>query len=191
MTLSDGDSGSPNPIYAQVFGANTMPYSGPYALMPDALAVPGNAASQPPGWDFDAGTNLYIGIDLGGVYINCGYMGQTPTFRVGANGATDRTFTGFPGVVAMNPSYNAELSTNPRYAEFIANINALSAEDRSYAVTGWFSVPSAQLLSLYANLQSSGILSVGLYDFSPGDQNYDFTQGVGPDVIDIPVYQPF
>ena len=194
VTLSDGDSGSPNPIYSQVFGANTMPYSGPYAMVPGGLAsVPdSDAASQPPGWDFDAGTNLFIGIDPGnGVPINCGYMGQTTTFRLDSNGATDRTFTGFPGVYALDITHLVTLESDPRYPAVCAAIAALPAtESAQFAVTGWFSVPAGQLAGMHSALLSSGTLTVGLHDISPGDQYYDFQQGVGLTIINIPAFAP-
>src|SRR5450759_2252218 len=99
VTLQDGDSGSPNPVYTAVFGANHMPFSGPGAQIPPMPNIPltNNYNRQPPGWDFDAGTDLYIAIPLaGGGYINCGYMGQTSTFRLDANGNTLASYTGFP-----------------------------------------------------------------------------------------------
>ena len=194
VTLSDGDSGSPNPIYSQVYGATSMPYSGPYAMMPGGLAhVPGdNSSSQPAGWDFDAGTNLYIGIALGGgSYINCGYMGQTTTYRIDGFGATDRTFTGFPGVYALDPNHIASLLDTTRYNLIVAAINNLPAADRAqFAVTGWFSVPTNQLTALYSALQSSGTLTLGLHDVSPGEQYFDFQQGVGANILDLPLFQP-
>lgn len=59
--------------------------------------------------------------------------------------------------------------------------------------TGWFSSTDASKLSaLYASL-SSGLINFTLYDVDPGDQYYDFTQGLDSSVIDVgsgPVVTP-
>ncbi|HEY8998601.1 MAG TPA: PEP-CTERM sorting domain-containing protein [Edaphobacter sp.] len=59
--------------------------------------------------------------------------------------------------------------------------------------TGWFSSTDAsKLASLYASL-SSGIIEFRLNDVDPGDQYYDFTQGLDSSVIDVgsgPVVTP-
>lgn len=134
ITLQDGDSGSPNPVYSAVFGTNTMPYSGSGILCPECVGNSSNAKSQPPGWDFDAGTSLYVAIPLqSGGYINCGYMGQTTTYQLDTNFNVVQTYTGFPGVYALTDYTMFPTAQYPRkgYSPF--------------AVTGWFSVPSAQL----------------------------------------------
>jgi hypothetical protein len=58
-----------------------------------------------------------------------------------------------------------------------------------FAVTGWFRVPPASLFDFYQALLS-GVVSVGIYDISPGDQFFDFTLGLAEDVIDIPIIIP-
>ncbi len=59
--------------------------------------------------------------------------------------------------------------------------------------TGWFSSTSAtDLAALYASL-SSGLINFNLYDVDPGDQYFDFTQGLDASVIDVgsgPVVTP-
>ena len=186
ITLSNGDTGAPNPIYEQVFGANSMPFSGPYAMLPGCLPmVPGrNAFTQPPGWDFNAGTDLYLGLDVGtGAYINCGYMSDLTTYRLDSTGATDRTFIGFPGTWALVLSNIASLQSDPRYPAVVAAINALPAADnRQFAVTGWFSVPGGQLAALYSALLSNDVLKVGLWEVDPGYAFFDFTQGAGSNI---------
>lgn len=59
--------------------------------------------------------------------------------------------------------------------------------------TGWFSSTSASTLaSLYASL-SSGVIEFRLNDVDPGDQYFDFTQGLDSSVINVgsgPVVTP-
>jgi len=59
--------------------------------------------------------------------------------------------------------------------------------------TGWFSSTDAsKLASLYASL-SSGVIDFSLYDVDPGDQYFDFTQGLDSSVINVgsgPVVTP-
>ena len=178
ITLQDGDSASPNPVYTAVFGANSMPYSGQgarYAPMNNPPAS-NNYKSQPAGWDFDAGTDLYIAIPLaGGGYINCGYMGQTTTYQLDGSGNTVQSYTGFPGVFALtDPSFQSV----PKYGY------------TSFAVTGWFSVPSNQLTGLFNTLATSGSMTLGIWDVDPGEQYYDFTQGVAATITDVPLIPP-
>src|ERR1039458_728011 len=178
ITLQDGDSGSPNPVYSTIFGANSMPYSGAGARLSPGNNLPfsNNYRSQPPGWDFDAGTDLYIAIPLpGGGYINCGYMGQTTTYRLDASGTTVATYTGFPGVYALDTPYFA---STPKQGY------------TSFAVTGWFSVPSNQLAALYSSLSTTAALTLGIWDIDPGEQYYDFTQGVAGTISDVPLIPP-
>jgi hypothetical protein len=135
-----------------------------------------NYKSQPPGCDFDAGTDLYIAIPLaGGGYINAGYMGQTNSYQLDNSGNLLATYTGFPGVYALTDS-NFQSVPKQGYS--------------SFATTGWFSVPSGQLVQLYNNLVSTGALSLGIWDIDPGDQYYDFTQGVANTITDIPLIPP-
>jgi hypothetical protein len=178
ITLQDGDSGSPNPVYTTIFGANSMPFSGAGARLSPGNNLPAsnNYRSQPPGWDFDAGTDLYIAIPLaGGGYINCGYMGQTNTFRLDASGNTLATYTGFPGVYAIDMPYFA---STPKQGY------------TSFAVTGWFSVPSSKLAALYSTLSTTSALTLGIWDIDPGEQYYDFTQGVADTITDVPLIPP-
>jgi hypothetical protein len=135
VTLQDGDSASPNPVYSAIFGANSMPYSGAGVRCPSCM--PNNATnnfrSHPPVADFDAGTDLYIAIPLaGGGHLNCGYMGQTTTYQVDANGNTIQSYTGFLGVYALTDDNTFSSSINRRgYTPF--------------AGTGWFSNPHLTL----------------------------------------------
>ena len=155
-----------------------MPYSGSGArLNPmDNLPASNNYRSQPPGWDFDAGTDLYIAIPLaGGGYINCGYMGQTTTYQLDGSGNTTQSFTGFPGVYALTASYFQNV---PKYGY------------GPFAVTGWFSVPSNQLTALFNTLATSGSMTLGIWDIDPGEQYYDFTQGVAAGITDVPLIPP-
>lgn len=162
LTLWDGDSGSPNPVYVAQFGAGHFYYT--------------RSTPQPPDFDFDGGQNLFFGfLDVFGTPVNCGYMGETTTFRLNDAGATQDVFTGFPGVFGEEDLYV---------------VNHIAAPDPYYlpafAVTGWFKVPPAHLNDLYQALLS-GIVQIGIYDISPGDQYYDFTRGLGEDVVDIPI----
>lgn len=165
VTLQDGDSGSPNPVYTAMFGAGNFPYR----------TAGGYPASQPAGYDFDAGTDLYVAIRLAdGSYINAGYMGLTTTYRLDAGGNNVQSFTGFPGVYALTDSAYSSVTKPPQYTP-------------PFAVTGWFSVPSQQLGTLYQTLTTQSTMPIGLWDTDPGDQYYDFTQGTGDDVVDIPL----
>jgi hypothetical protein len=60
--------------------------------------------------------------------------------------------------------------------------------------TGWFSSNSASLLaSLFGTLTSTGSLTFKIQDSDPGDQFYDFTQGLNASVINVaqgPVVTP-
>src|ERR1044072_7500881 len=51
ITLFDGDSGSPNPVYVDMFGPGISGSEFPYARW----------SPQPPTWDFDGGQNLWLG----------------------------------------------------------------------------------------------------------------------------------
>ena len=206
VTLADGNSGTPNPIYSSIFYISTpgdaMPYSGPnhWAAYGRTHAI-GNWASQLNGNDFDAGTDLFIAINLGGgSFINCGYMGQKTTYRLNGAGATDRTFTGFPGVYAsagwgtgqmphmLNTDNSVLYST---FSEWMRRRDALSAADGAqFAVTCWFSVPtdSTTLASLMASLTSTGTMQIGIHDIDPGDQFYDFGLGVPSGVAAISLF---
>lgn len=160
VTLQDGDSGSGNPVYVAMFGMANFPY---------------RSAMQPGNYDFDGGTDLYLAIKLAdGTYVNAGYMGLTTTYRLDAGGDTLETFTGFPGVYALTDSQYNNVTHPPQYMP-------------PFAVTGWFSVSPASLPALYQTLVSQGSMSVGIWDVDPGDQYYDFTQGTGSDIMDIPL----
>lgn len=179
VTLQDGDSGSPNPVYNAVFGANSMPYSGAGARCLTCLNSAGNAASKPEGWDFDSSTDIYIAIPLaGGGYINCGYMGQTTTYQLGGSGNSTQSYTGFPGVYALTDYSPFPVAQFPRFGY------------TPFAVTGWFSVPSGQLTALYNTLAASESMTLGIWDIDPGDEYYDFTQGVGATITDVPLIPP-
>jgi hypothetical protein len=60
--------------------------------------------------------------------------------------------------------------------------------------TGWFSSNSASLLtSLFGSLTSTGAITFRIQDSDPGDQFYDFTQGLSVNVINVgqgPVVAP-
>jgi hypothetical protein len=162
ITLYDGDSGSPNPVYVAQFGAGHFYYT--------------RSTPQPPDFDFDGGQNLFFGfLDVFGNPVNCGFMGETTTYRLDNADATHDTFTGFPGVFGETDLYviNHVAAPDPYYLP-------------AFAVTGWFRVPPAHLNDLYQALLS-GVLQVGVYDISPGDQYFDFTLGLAEDVIDIPI----
>jgi len=163
VTLEDGDSGSPNPVYTAMFGAGNFPYRS---------ADP----KQPANYDFDGGTDLYWAIKLAdGSYINTGYMGLTTTYRLDGNGNDMESFTGFPGVYAL--SDYSRFPTTPRPSQYMP----------PFAVTGWFSVPAANLPVLYQTLSSTGAMTLGIWDVDPGDQYYDFTQGTGSNILEIPL----
>lgn len=165
LTLFDGDSGTPNPVYVAMFGAGNFPYvrwEGGFHQADDS--------------DFDGYQNLFIGFeDAAGNPVNCGFMGETPTYRLDAANQTIETFTGFPGVYALtDPNI-----TVPRPAQY----------PEPFPTTGWFSVPADKLADLYQALQQ-GSLHIGLHDVTPGDQYLDFTQGLAADVPDIPLFPP-
>ncbi|HXJ73558.1 MAG TPA: hypothetical protein VNM37_11915, partial [Candidatus Dormibacteraeota bacterium] len=85
ITLYDGDSGSPNPVYVAQFGAGNFYYL--------------RSTPQPGDFDFDGGQNLFFGfLDVFGTPVNCGYMGETTTYRLNSSDVTIDTFMGFPGV---------------------------------------------------------------------------------------------
>jgi len=169
ITLQDGDSGSPNPVYVAQFGAGNFYYL--------------RSTPQPGDFDFDGGQNLFFGfLDVFGNPINCGYMGETTTYRLDGAGATVESFTGFPGVFgetdpnAIFPGGFVVRVPDPHFMP-------------PFAVTGWFRVPPDHLFDLYQALLS-GVVQVGIYDISPGDQFFDFTLGLAEDVIDIPIIPP-
>lgn len=162
ITLYDGDSGSPNPVYEAMFGAGSFPYS--------------RWSAQPANFDFDGGTNLYIGFeDAAGNPVDCGVMGQTTTYRLDEANETIETFTGFPGVFALT---DTRIST-PRPPAY----------PQPFPVTGWFQVPADKLDELYQAL-CTGSLKLGMHDTTPGDQYLDFTQGLAADVVSIPLFPP-
>lgn len=51
--------------------------------------------------------------------------------------------------------------------------------------TGWFSLQAASLNSFYSSLVNSGVAQYGLYDQTPGDNYYDFKQGVDAGSINV------
>jgi hypothetical protein len=61
-------------------------------------------------------------------------------------------------------------------------------------MTGWFFSSDAMFLnSLYASLSATGTLRFSLFDQTPGDNFYDFTQGIDASLIDVgqpPVVTP-
>lgn len=168
ITLYDGDSGSPNPIYVAQFGAGNFPYK--------RWSVP----PQPTNYDFDGGQNLYIGFeDQWGTPVNCGYMGETTTYRLDESYATVASYTGFPGVFALTDPVAIHphgFTTPPFYYP----------PDTPFPVTGWFSVPEDQLATFWTSLLT-GTIQVGVHDVTPGDQFYDFMQGLAADVQNIPL----
>lgn len=162
ITLYDGDSGSPNPVYVAMFGAGHFPYQ--------------SWGPQPPNFDFDGGQNLYLGFeDAAGNPVSCGFMGETQTYRLDDSHETIETFTGFPGVYALTDS---RLGVPPP-----------AAYPTSFPVTGWFTVPADKLADLYQALLQ-GSLKIGMHDTTPGDQYLDFTQGLAGDVLAIPLFPP-
>jgi hypothetical protein len=115
LRFQDGDSASPNPVYSAIFGPTSRPYSGAGVRCPSCMGnnPTSNYRSQRPGADFDAGTDLNIAIPLaGGGYLNCGYMGQTTTYQVDANGNTVQSYTGLPSASAPG-RLNAPLAEPP------------------------------------------------------------------------------
>ena len=168
ITLYDGDSGSPNPVYVAQFGAGNFYYL--------------RSTPQPGDFDFDGGRNLFFGfLDVFGTPVNCGYMGETTTYRLNSSDVTIDTFMGFPGVFGETDDNAIYAGGPPRFPS--------PAYMPPFAVTGWFRVPPASLFDLYQALLS-GVLRVGIYDISPGDQFFDFTLGLAGDVIDIPITAP-
>jgi hypothetical protein len=171
ITLYDGDSGSPNPVYVAQFGAGNFPYL--------------RSTPQPGDFDFDGGRNLFFGfLDVFGNPVNTGYMGETTTYRLDSSGVTIDTFTGFVAVFGETDDY----AIFPRLPDgsFLPFRFPSPAYMPPFAVTGWFPVPPASLFNFYQALLS-GVLRVGLYDISPGDQYFDFTLGLAEDVVDIPI----
>ncbi len=175
ITLQDGDSGSPNPVYVAQFGSGNFYYL--------------RSTPQPPDWDFDGGRNLFFGfLDVFGNPVNTGYMGETTTYRLNSSGVTIDTFTGFPGVFGEtddNAIYPGGFDSSGHPIVRLPDPYYMPP----FAVTGWFRVPPASLFDFYQALLS-GVLRVGIYDISPGDQFFDFTLGLAADVIDIPITTP-
>jgi hypothetical protein len=169
ITLYDGDSASPNPVYVTMFGSGSFPYL--------------RATTQPGNYDFDGGNNLEIGFeDVDGNPVACGYMGAATTYRLDASAATIETFVGFPGCFALTDD---NFSGVPHPPEYMLPVQP-GVSSGIWPVTGWFSVPSEALDALYAVLET-GRIEIGINDpLSSGDQYYDFTQGLATDVIDIP-----
>lgn len=170
ITLYDGDSGSPNPVYTAMFGSGAFPYE--------------RWTTQPGNYDFDGGTNLWIGFeDAAGNPVNCGYMGTTTTYRLGPEPdfATIESFTGFPGCFALTDPAYAGVTHPPGYMLPVQ----VGSADGIWPVTGWFAVPAGSLDELYGAI-ASGTIRIGVHDISPGDQYYDFTLGLPVDVV-VPV----
>ena len=169
ITLEDGDSGSPNPVYVAMFGSGNFPYL--------------RATTQPGDYDFDGGENLAFGFaDVDGNPVACGYMGACTTYRLDASGNTIGTFTGFPGVFALTDPLYSGVS---RPAGYMTPVQAGQAPG-VWPVTGWFSVPIDALPALFAAVET-GTVHLGINDaLSAGDQFYDFTAGLALDVIGIP-----
>jgi len=173
ITLYDGDSGSPNPVYQAMFPGTFGPPNTPYLFV----------TSQPSGYDFDGGNNLEIGFEnTTGTPVICGHMGTATTHRLNAGMVTIDTFTGFPGCFALtDPSY----ATTPHPPQYMNPVQP-GVSAGIWPATGWFSVPSGSLSALYSVLLT-GDLKIGINDpLSSGDQYYDFTQGLAGDVSDIP-----
>lgn len=161
ITLFDGDSGSPNPVYLAMFGSGAFPYS--------------RWSPQPGNYDFDGGQNLWLGFeDAADNPVRCGYMGEATSYRLANDGSTVESFTGFPGVFALNDLVSYPFQTRPPQYQ------------PAFAVTGWFSVPVDQLATFYARLLTGSIV-IGVHDITPGDQFYDFMQGLASDVQNIPL----
>jgi hypothetical protein len=170
ITLEDGDSGSPNPVYAAMFGTYPFPYL--------------RATAQPANYDFDGGHNLFFGFeDVDGNPVSCGYMGECTTYRLDAAGENYDTFTGFPGVFALTDAFYGSVAKPAHYMTPVQP----GAPDGVWPVTGWFPVPDDKLDALYASVLA-GRIRVGVNDaLSAGDQYYDFTLGLGADVLNIPL----
>jgi len=178
VTLFDGDSGSPNPVYQTMFGAdfNNHALNIPYFF----------ATSQPAGNDFDGGNNLYFGFeDTSGSPVSCGYMGSKTTYRLDASENTIETYTGFPGCFALT---DPDFASTPHPPQYMLPVQT-GQPAGVWPVTGWFSVPDTALAALYAVL-NTGVVRLGIYDVSSGDQYYDFTQGLAGDVVDLPFSPP-
>lgn len=170
ISLYDGDSGSPNPVYVAMF-----PGGFPYI----------RSTPQPDDYDFDGGDNLYFGFsDVDGNPVNCGSMGAATTYRLDAAEATYDTFTGFPGCYALTDL----TQTAARPSHYMTPVQA-GQPDGVWPATGWFTVPDESLAALYAVL-ATGTVHVGFHDISPGDQYVDFTLGLAADVINIPFTPP-
>lgn len=173
LTLYDGDSGSPNPVYVAMFGAGNFPYL--------------RATTQPNNYDFDGGNNLGVGFEnTAGSPVICGYMGATTTYRLDASAATIGTFTGFPGCLALTDPTFAATPKPPLYMTPVQPGQPAGV----WPVTGWISVPGTALAALYAIL-GTGHINIGVNDpLSSGDEYFDFTQGLASDVVDIPFTPP-
>jgi hypothetical protein len=164
LTVYDGDSASPNPVYLAQFGSGNFPYA--------------RWTPQPPNFDFDGGQNLFAGFQTTtGVPVNCGFMGERPTYRLDGAFTTIDTFNGFPGVYALTDPN--QLGGHPAPPQYLP----------PFPTTGWFSVPANQLRAFYDVMQS-GVIKIGVNDNSPGDQYYDFRQGLAEDVLNIPFLTP-
>lgn len=88
--------------------------------------------------------------------VQMGYWGETPTVH------TDSSGTVLDGGVITNGFSNNQLDT------------------------GWFySNNSTALGNLYTDLQSTQTLTFELFDVDPGDNYFDFTQGIDADLINV------
>jgi hypothetical protein len=164
LTVYDGDSGSPNPVYVSMFGSGNFPYA--------------RWSSQPPDYDFDGGQNLYAGFQNStGDPVNCGFMGERTSYRLDGAFTTINTFQGFPGVFALTDAN--QTGSHPPPPAYMP----------PFPTTGWFSVPLNQLRAFY-DVMLTGVLKIGVHDETPGDQYYDFRQGLAEDVLNIPFVEP-
>jgi hypothetical protein len=73
--------------------------------------------------------------------------GQITTYQLDSNGNYLASYTGFPGTYAIDDTNTFPVSKYPRDGW------------TQFPVTGWFSVPSDQLVALYNNLVASGSMT--------------------------------
>lgn len=183
ITLYDGDCGSPNPVYVAMFlneGASTFPYV--------------RNSPQPRDYDFDGGGGGgilrfgFVGAD--GIKRLIGLMSSVQTVRLGPSPSytTIDTFTGFVGTFALTDTRSGNNLGYTAPSQYMTPVQS-GVANGIWPCTGWMQVPDSLLPDLFAVI-STGAIQVGTDDLTPGDQYWDFTQGLGVDLINIPFEVP-
>ena len=179
ITLQDGDSASPNPVYTAVFGANSMPYSGSGAqgsirwtiCRPRTTTGP----NLPGGTSTQALTSISRSPSQAAATSTAATWVRPPPTNSMAAATLPRAITGFPGVYALTASY-------------FQNVPKYGYTHSPSPVGSVF--PRNQLTALFNTLATSGSMTLGIWDIDPGEQYYDFTQGVAATITDVPLIPP-